>query len=86
MTDSQTDTTPSQLVPLNVAARWLRVPVSWLRAEAEASRIPCLRAGKAILCDFAAVEAALLERARQVSDRTPTTHDEGPCQRGTAMS
>jgi hypothetical protein len=58
-------TTNPQLVPINVAARWLRVPVSWLRAEAEAGRIPCLRAGKTILCDFAAVEAALLERARQ---------------------
>jgi hypothetical protein len=23
----------SQLVPLNVAARWLRVPLRWLRAE-----------------------------------------------------
>ena len=52
----------SQLVPINVAARWLRVPVKWLRDEAAAGRIPCLRAGKAILCDFAAVEAALLER------------------------
>jgi hypothetical protein len=58
-------TANSQLVPINVAARWLRVPAGWLRAEAEAGRIPCLRAGKAILCDFAAVEAALLERAQQ---------------------
>jgi hypothetical protein len=55
----------SRLVPISVAARWLRVPVKWLRDEAEAGRIPCLPAGKAILCDFAAVEAALLERARQ---------------------
>jgi hypothetical protein len=57
--------TASQLVPIRLAARWLHVPLKWLRAEAEAGRIPCLRADKAILCDPAAVEAALLERARQ---------------------
>jgi hypothetical protein len=55
---------PPQLVPLRVAARWLRVPTAWLRAEAEAGRIPCLRAGAAILCDPAVVETALLDRAR----------------------
>jgi hypothetical protein len=57
--------TPSQLVTINQAARWLRVPLKWLRAEAEAGRIPCLRADNAILCDLDAVEAALLQRARQ---------------------
>jgi hypothetical protein len=55
----------SQLVPLRHAARWLRVPFAWLRNEAEAGRVPCLRAGKTFLCDPQAVEAALLERARQ---------------------
>jgi hypothetical protein len=55
----------SQLVPISVAARWLRVPVRWLRAEAEAGRIPSLRADKQFLCDLGAVETALLERARQ---------------------
>jgi hypothetical protein len=54
----------SQLVPINVAARWLRVPLRWLRTEAESGRIPCLRADNAVLCDLAAVESALLERAR----------------------
>jgi hypothetical protein len=57
-------TTASQLVPISVCARWLRVPLPWLRAEAEARRIPCLHAGGAILCDVAAVEEVLLERAR----------------------
>ncbi len=54
-----------QLVPINVVARWLRVPARWLRDEAEAGRIPHLKAGRAVLCDVAAVEAVLLERARQ---------------------
>jgi hypothetical protein len=57
--------TASPLVPLRLAARWLRVPLKWLRAEAEAGRIPCLRADSQFLCDPAAVETALLERARR---------------------
>jgi hypothetical protein len=57
--------TTSRIVPLNIMARRLRVPLSWLRAEAEAGRVPCLRAGNRYLCDPDAVEATLLERARQ---------------------
>jgi hypothetical protein len=56
---------PSQLVPLRVAARWLQVPAAWLQAEAEAGRVPALLAGKIFICDFPAVEDALLERARR---------------------
>lgn len=62
---------PPTLLPLNVVARRLRVPVRWLRAEAEAGRVPSLRADKAILCDLEAVELALIERARR-----PATHGE----------
>ncbi|MGH7172489.1 MAG: hypothetical protein ACRELG_19595 [Gemmataceae bacterium] len=68
------NTTKSQLIPLNVAARWLRVPVRWLRGEAEAGRIPCLRADNQILCDFEAVQAVLLERARQSVRKEGRTH------------
>jgi hypothetical protein len=57
-----------QLVPINVAARWLHVPARWLRDEADAGRIPHLKAGRAVLCDVSAVEAVLLERARQAED------------------
>ncbi len=59
--------TPSaaRLLPVNVVARRLRIPAKWLRDEAEAGRIPCLRAGNRILCDLEAVEAALLDRARE---------------------
>lgn len=38
--------------------------VSWLKAEAEAGRIPCFRAGKRLLFDPVAVEQALIKRAR----------------------
>ena len=51
------------LIPLNVMARRLRVPVTWLREEAEAGRVPCLKAGRAILVNPDAVNAALTERA-----------------------
>ena len=57
--------TASKLLPLGPMARRLRVPSKWLRAEAEADRVPCLKAGKAILFDADAVEQALLERARK---------------------
>lgn len=58
-------TNPARLLPLNVVARRLRVPLKWLRAEADARRIPCLVADSKYLCDLEAVEAALLERARE---------------------
>ena len=48
-------------------ARRLRVPVKWLRAEAEAGRVPCLKADKALLFDPLAVERTLLERAQQAA-------------------
>ena len=59
------NTSAPNLLPLNIVARRLRVPVRWLRAEAEAGRVPSLRAENVFLCDPTAVEFALLERARQ---------------------
>jgi PAS domain S-box-containing protein len=59
------DTSTRRLLPLNVVVRRLRVPFRWLRGVAEAGRIPCLPAGNQFLCDPEAVEAALLDRARQ---------------------
>lgn len=53
----------ARLLPINTVARRLRVPVRWLRGEAESGRIPCLRADGKFLCDLEAVERALLERA-----------------------
>jgi hypothetical protein len=53
-----------KLLPLGPTARLLCVPVKWLRSEAEAGRVPCLIADKAILFDPDAVEAVLVERAR----------------------
>lgn len=46
-------------------ARRLRVTQAWLRDEAEAGRIPHLKAGDRLLFDPETVERVLLERARQ---------------------
>jgi hypothetical protein len=54
-----------RLLVLPLVARKLRVPTKWLQAEAEANRIPHLKAGKVILAEVEAVEAALLERVRK---------------------
>jgi hypothetical protein len=56
--------TQSKLLPIGPTARRFRIPVKWLRSEAEAGRVPSLKAGRAILFDPEAVEAVLLERAR----------------------
>jgi hypothetical protein len=49
-------------------ARRLRVPATWLRAEAYAGRIPHLRAGRALLFDPEVVERVVLDRLRESSD------------------
>jgi hypothetical protein len=58
-------TAPPRLLPVGPMARRLRVPVGWLRAEAEAGRVPCLRAGRVLLFEPETVEGVLVERARQ---------------------
>lgn len=50
---------------LGAMARLLRVPATWLRAEAVAGRIPHLRAGSALLFDPEVVERVVFERLRE---------------------
>jgi hypothetical protein len=45
-----------------LAAR-LRLPAEWLKGEALAGRIPCLRVGRRLLFNADAVEQVLAERA-----------------------
>ena len=56
------------LLPLGPMARRLRVTSAWLRAEADAGRVPCLRAGKRFLFAPEAVEHVLAARAAQESE------------------
>ena len=51
-------------MPIGLAARHLRVPVGWLRGEADAGRIPHLRAGRVILVDLELIRSVLLKRAQ----------------------
>jgi hypothetical protein len=37
--------------------------IAWLKAEAEAGRLPCFKAGRKLLFDLEAVEKSLLQRA-----------------------
>lgn len=57
------DTRHAELLQLSLMARRLRVTVGWLRAEAEAGRVPCLRAGRRFLFCPEAVERSLAVRA-----------------------
>jgi hypothetical protein len=57
------ETNQAPLLPLNRMARRLRVTTAWLRAEADAGRVPCLRAGTRYLFAPDAVERVLSERA-----------------------
>ena len=52
-------------VPAVALARELAVSASWLRREAEAGKLPHIRAGSQYLFDPALVRRILLERARQ---------------------
>ena len=56
--------TSGSFLPVAHAASRLGVPAKWLRAEAAAGRVPCLRAGRRLLMNPQAVEAALLARAQ----------------------
>lgn len=59
----------NHLLPIGPMARRLRVPVKWLREQAEASRVPHLRAGSRLLFNAEAVERVLLDRAADIGGR-----------------
>jgi hypothetical protein len=59
-----------KLVKTGIMARRLGVPVRWLRSEAEAGRIPCLKAEKVFLFDEGAVIELLAKRARGQNDKS----------------
>ncbi len=59
-------------------ARHLRVPVRWLKAEAEAGRIPHVKADAVLLFDPETVERVLLERAQAAAPAGKGGSDENP--------
>lgn len=52
-------------LPVRQAAVRLGVPAAWLRAEANAGRVPHLRAGRRVLVNPRVVEQVLMDRARK---------------------
>ncbi len=53
-----------QYVTLTAISRSTGLPASWLKAEAEAGRLPALRVGTRFRFHVESVEAALRDRAR----------------------
>ena len=53
------DDTP---IPVNRAARILRIPARWLRAECDAGRLPSIAADRVRLVSVPQIRAALLAR------------------------
>jgi excisionase family DNA binding protein len=60
-----------QLLSLPTLAAALRLPEDWLKAEADAGRLPHIRIGKRYRFSLAAVEAALLRRAASTGCTVP---------------
>jgi hypothetical protein len=54
-----------RLLPLGPTARLLHIEPSWLRSEAQANRIPCVRAGRTLLFSPLVVERILFARLRE---------------------
>lgn len=59
------------LATLRGLARELKISIEWLRDEADAGRIPCLRAGRKRLFNVEAVRQALLRRAAREAAPPP---------------
>ena len=53
----------NDLLTLHRLATHLRLPRQWLRQEALAGRLPCLRVGRKLLFNLATVQTVLAERA-----------------------
>jgi hypothetical protein len=58
-------------IPIDVLATKLAIPQTWLRTEADAARIPCLKIGRRRLFDLDTVRRVLTERAAESSEAVP---------------
>lgn len=52
----------AKLLTLHKLAERTGLPAAWLKREADAGRLPCIRAGRLRMFDLAAVLKALAER------------------------
>lgn len=58
-----------ELIPIATLARYLGLPVAWLKREAITGHIPALRVGRRYYFNLAAVERALTRLAAESSPR-----------------
>ena len=61
----------SELLSLPRAARELGVPAQWLKAEADAKRVPCLKTGARYLFELTTLSSALVAQLRETCEVTP---------------
>jgi len=54
----------TSLVDIAQLAARLRLPIAWIKSEAQAGRLPHLKVGRQWLFEQAAIEAVLADRAR----------------------
>ncbi len=59
----------SKLLTVHELAERTGLPAAWLRREADAGRLPCIRAGRLRVFDLEAVLKALAERQKRGGDR-----------------
>ncbi len=59
----------TQYLRLDELARATRLPITWLRREADAGRLPCIRAGRQRMFDLGAVRQALADRQEKEGAR-----------------
>ena len=62
----------SNLLTVRQAAEHLCLPIGWLKDEALAGRVPCLRVGRRTLFNIEAVREALLKRAAETQLPSPS--------------
>ena len=55
-------------IPLHILSQRLGLPAAWLKAEAEAGRIPSLRTARRLMFNAEEVEQALKDRAPRDSE------------------
>lgn len=55
-------------IPLHALSRRLGLPAAWIKTEAEAGRIPSLRAGRRLMFNPDVVERILIDRAKANAD------------------
>ncbi len=59
----------TKLLTLNELAEHTGLPAAWLKREADAGRLPCIRAGRRRMFDLVAVMSALTARQKSEGAR-----------------